>query len=343
MKLPFLYSAILAFQLLFIIVFSSVTVGKGHKFVIRKSVANIEVDSSEMVLVNGGTFNMGTSKFSDSKPIHKVEVSSFYIDRHEVTNEQFGAFVEATGYITIAEKPLNPADFPDADPELLKAGGTVFTAPAQVRDLHNAMQWWSYVPGANWRHPEGPESNIKGKERHPVVQIAYEDAVAYATWAGKRLPTEAEWEYAARAGDSNDNIYYWGNELTPNNRYMANIFQGKFPVRNTLQDGYATTAPVGQYSSNAFGIFDLEGNVWEWCSDFYQSKYLVGDAVEKNPQGPIESYDPKEPHAVKRVLRGGSFLCSDQYCERYKAGARGKGEVSSPTNNIGFRCVKDLK
>ncbi|WP_312135888.1 formylglycine-generating enzyme family protein [Sphingobacterium sp.] len=298
-------------------------------------------DTVKMVYIKGGTFQMGSSNFTDAKPIHEVTLSPFYMDEHEVTNNQYAAFVEATGYITVAERPLDPKDFPNVDPKVLVPGSAVFKAPNQVQGMQNHLQWWDYIPGANWRHPEGPESSIEGKGDHPVTQLAYEDAEAYAKWAGKRLPTEAEWEFAAKEGKHSDETYYWGSEKTPHGEWMANIFQGTFPTHNSKEDGYESTAPVKSFPPNLYGLYDMEGNVWEWCSDFYRPDYYANSPKE-NPKGPAESYDPQEPGAVKRVQRGGSFLCNDQYCERYKAGSRGKGEVNSPTNNVGFRCVKVL-
>lgn len=303
----------------------------------------VHVGTTHMVLVNAGEFTMGNAQFSDAKHVHQVRLSAFYIDEHEVTNAQYAQFVEATGYITVAEKALDSADFPGVDPALLQAGSAVFAPPARVGSLHNAMQWWNYELGANWRHPEGKSSTLIGRENHPVVHIAFADAEAYAQWAGKRLPTEAEWEYAARAAKSSESLYYWGTEKTINGKWVANIFQGSFPVNNTAEDGFAGTAPVKSFPANALGLYDMEGNVWEWCADFYSPSYAVSDSISVNPQGPESSFDPQEPQAIKRVQRGGSFLCTDQYCERYKAGARGKGEINSPTNNVGFRCVKDVE
>jgi len=298
-------------------------------------------DTVKMVYIKGGTFQMGSSNFTDAKPIHEVTLSPFYMDEHEVTNNQYAAFVEATGYITVAERPLDPKDFPNVDPKVLVPGSAVFKAPNQVQGMQNHLQWWDYIPGANWRHPEGPESSIEGKGDHPVTQLAYEDAEAYAKWAGKRLPTEAEWEFAAKEGRHTDETYYWGTEKTPHGEWMANIFQGTFPTNNSKEDGYESTAPVKSFPPNLYGLYDMEGNVWEWCSDFYRPDYYANSPKE-NPKGPADAHDPQEPGAVKRVQRGGSFLCNDQYCERYKAGSRGKGEVNSPTNNVGFRCVKGL-
>jgi len=304
------------------------------------SITNTNNNTAEMVLIKGGSFTMGSDEFADSKPLHKVTVNSFLMDEHEVTNAQFAAFVKATGYKTVAEKPLNPADYPGVPAAQLIIGSGVFTPPDHQVSLDDPMQWWSYVGGANWRHPKGPASSIVGHDNDPVVQVCYEDAVAYAKWAGKRLPTEAEWEYAARAGKQTK--YYWGNELKPGGKWVANIFQGHFPNHNTKEDGYAEVAPVETFAPNTFGLYDMEGNVWEWCSDFYRPDYYTHSPAD-NPKGPADSYDPDEPNAVKHVQRGGSFLCSDEYCIRYKAGSRGKGETSSASNNLGFRCVKDVE
>lgn len=302
-------------------------------------ITNMGSDNSKMVWIPGGTFQMGSEQFPDSQPVHQVSVEGFWIDEHEVTNAQFALFVEATGYQTVAERALDPKDFPTVPLDMLVPGSAVFTPPSATVNLNDFLQWWSYVPGANWRHPEGPGSDIKDKMNHPVVQISYEDALAYATWAGKRLPTEAEWEYAARAGRGNT-LYYWGDKITPEGKWVANVYQGDFPVRNSADDGYVSTAPVKSFPANPFGLYDMDGNVWEWCADFYRPDYYQ-NSPERNPQGPDESMDPVEPELIKRVQRGGSFLCNDQYCERYIAGSRGKGEVSSASNNLGFRCVSD--
>jgi formylglycine-generating enzyme len=301
----------------------------------------IEKDPAKMILLEGGTFEMGSSRFNDAAAVHRVELSPYWIDEHEVTNAQFARFVQETGYVTVAERPLDPNDFPGVDPAILVPGSAVFQAVNPVGGLQDHTAWWQYVAGASWQHPEGPQSTILGRENHPVVHVAYEDAAAYAQWAGKRLPTEAEWEYAAKGGEHTSAEFYWGSDLKHNGVWQANIFQGKFPEGNSKEDGYETTAPVKSFPANAYGLYDLSGNVWEWCADFYQPSYDV--AQTNNPKGPSLSYDPQEPDAVKRVQRGGSFLCSDQYCERYKAGARGKGEISSTTNHVGFRCVKDVK
>ncbi len=293
-----------------------------------------------MVLIQGGSYEMGSADFSDSKPIHEVRVNSFLMDEHEVTNEQFAQFVKETHYLTVAERELNPADFPGVAKDKLVPGSAVFSSPAAKVDLNDYTHWWKYVAGANWKHPEGPASSIEGREQHPVVQVCYDDALAYATWAGKRLPTEAEWEYAARAGNASTK-YYWGTELKPNGAWPANIFQGNFPEKNTKEDGFAATAPVKSFPANHFKLYDMDGNVWEWCNDLYRPDYY-SSSLKGNPQGPVNSYDPEEPGIEKHVQRGGSFICSDQYCIRYKAGSRGKGETSSAGNNLGFRCVKDV-
>lgn len=294
----------------------------------------------EMRLIRGGSFKMGSDDFNDSKPIHKVHIHDFWMDEHEVTNQQFQEFIKATGYITVAERSLDPKDFPNIPVDKLVPGSAVFTPPSYAVSLNDPLQWWSYVPGADWKHPSGEGSTINGKEKEPVVQVCYEDADAYAKWAGKRLPTEAEWEYAARAGKEY-RLYYWGEVPKPNGYWPANIFQGRFPDSNAIADGFKGTAPVKSFSPNPFGLYDMEGNVWEWCSDLYRADYYQYSPAT-DPKGPDSSFDPDEPGVVKHVQRGGSFLCSDDYCIRYKAGSRGKGESSSASNNLGFRCVKDV-
>lgn len=296
---------------------------------------------TKMVQIPDGTFQMGSDDdaFPDAQPVHTVIVNGFWMDEHEVTNAEFARFVKATGYVTIAERPLNPADFPNVPLENLVPGSAVFAPPKEDVSLDDPLQWWQYVADANWRHPTGPGSSISGRTNDPVVQVCYDDAIAYTNWARKRLPTEAEWEYAAQGGTGSQK-YYWGNELKPNGNWVANIFQGTFPNKNSLEDGFEMIAPVKSFPPNKFGLYDMEGNVWEWCQDYYRPDYYKNSPKE-NPRGPEESYDPDEPNAVKRVQRGGSFLCSDQYCIRYKAGSRGKGEVKSASNNLGFRCVKD--
>jgi formylglycine-generating enzyme required for sulfatase activity len=265
------------------------------------------------------------------------------MDKTEVTNEQYENFVRATHYITVAERTPRAEDFPGAPPENLVAGSVVFAPPNHAVPLNEHYQWWSYVKGANWRHPTGPVSNLKGREKYPVVHIAYDDAVAYASWAGKRLPTEAEWEFAARGGLSGK-LYPWGDELRPEGKWMANIYEGHFPVTDQGEDGFPGIAPVAQYPANGYGLYDVAGNAWEWTSDWYRPDYYTQlDAtggVARNPQGPDTSFDPSEPKEKKRVHRGGSYLCTEQYCTRYMIGTRGKGELSSGSNHLGFRCVR---
>ena len=307
-----------------------------------------------MVWIPGGEFSMGiqdprgkpdggTDAMSDARPNHRVYVDGFWMDQTDVTNEQFARFVKATGYVTVAERKPRAEDYPGALPEKLVAGSIVFTPPGHPVALNDHYQWWNYVAGANWRHPQGPGSNIKGKEKYPVVHIAYGDAQAYAQWAGKRLPTEAEWEFAARGGLSG-NLYAWGNEFRPQGKWMANTHQGHFPVEDQGADGFAGIAPAAQFPGNGYGLFDMAGNVWQWTSDWYRRDYYEQLAaqgrVARNPQGPDAPYDPSEPGEHKRVLRGGSFLCTDQYCARYLLGSRGKGEISSGSNHLGFRCVR---
>ncbi|MEX0668953.1 MAG: formylglycine-generating enzyme family protein [Pirellulales bacterium] len=312
-----------------------------------------------MAWISGGEFSMGcadprgvsfggSDPMADARPIHRVGVGGFWMDVHEVTNTQFAEFVKATGYVTVAERVPRAEDFPGAPPENLVAGSIVFappTEPVPLRDETGAahLRWWAYVPGACWQHPAGPKSDLEGRRDAPVVHIAFEDAAAYAVWAGKRLPTEAEWEFAARGGVAGD-LYPWGDEFKPAGRWMANTWQGRFPQENTAEDGFAGIAPVGRFPANAYGLHDMSGNVWEWCSDWYRPDTYATDVKRSaptiNPQGPGDSFDPAEPGQAKRVQRGGSYLCSDQYCARYIVGTRGKGEVSSATNHIGFRCVK---
>lgn len=299
----------------------------------------------EMVWLAGGTFVRGSDNptMRDARPTHSVTVDGFWIDKTAVTNEEFGRFVDATGYVTVAERVPRPEDYPGAPPENLVAGGVVFAPPDGPVPLDNHLQWWRYIPGASWRHPAGPGSDIKGREKHPVVQVAWDDAAAYAKWAGKRLPTEAEFEFAARGGLEGKR-FVWGDELKPGGKWMANIWQGHFPYENTAEDGYRATAPVGSFPANGYGLYDMAGNVWEWCSDWYRHDYYAtlaaGPQPAVNPQGPGDSVDPSEPGVAKRVMRGGSYLCTDQYCTAYEAGARGKGAPDTGTNHLGFRCVR---
>ncbi|MNK23519.1 Serine/threonine-protein kinase pkn1 [compost metagenome] len=292
-----------------------------------------------MVWIDGGEFTMGSTDagFPDAQPLHEVELDGFWMDEHEVTNAQFAVFVKETGYTTIAEREIDPKEFPNVPSEDLVPGSAVFSPPTGLNSPDIPLQWWKYIKGANWKEPFGNGSKAIADE--PVVHISYTDAEAYAKWAGKRLPTEAEWEFAARAGKEQQ-PYYWGSELKPEGKWYANIFQGSFPSGDTKEDGYKGIAKVMSYPANSFGLYDMEGNVWEWCADYYRPDYYE-KSPQLNPKGPKDSYDPQEPNAIKRVQRGGSFLCSDEYCNRYKAGSRGKGEINSASNNLGFRCVRD--
>ena len=300
-----------------------------------------------MVWIPPGTFMMGCddARTPDAQPLHPVTLEAFYMDATPVTNAEFEKFVSATKYVTVAERKPDPKDYPGVPPEKLVAGSAVFVPPPHDVPLNDPFQWWKYIAGAEWRHPEGPESSIKGKGDYPVVQICYEDAAAYAKWAGKRLPTEAEYEYAARGGLDRKK-YSWGDELTPNNKYQANIWTGHFPNENTQADGYLGTSPVKAFPPNGYGLYDMGGNVWVWCSDWYRPDYYQSfDAKEpaKNPTGPKDSVDPDEPGVAKKVLRGGSFLCAERYCTRYLVGSRGKGAPDSAAVNIGLRCVRDVR
>ncbi len=349
-----------------------------------------------MAWIPGGWFWMGSKDFNhpDSNPIHKVYVDAFWMDETEVTNAMWAEFVEATDYKTVAERKPDPRLFPDLPPHIIKNKAPfslVFTPPPYpVKDLSKHLQWWQAVDGADWKHPEGPKSDIKEKKAHPVVQICWIDAVLYCNWrsqkadlqtcydlalrkgdgsfeaitlkeaaqlednqlgdltvrvpddfgkrTGFRLPTEAEWEFAARGG-MNQKKFLWGDKLKPDGKCLANIWQGQFPNQNSKKDGFIKAAPVKTYPANKFGLFDMAGNVWEWCQDYYQPEYYK-DSPEKNPKGPETGFDPLEPGIPKRVQRGGSFLCHESYCERYLTYARGKGEITSAANHIGFRCVR---
>ena len=306
-----------------------------------------------MVYIKTGTFSMGGDNAqaeADEYPKHKVTVDGFWIDKTEVTNAQFAAFVKATGYITTAEKKPDwnelkkqvPPGTPKPDESLLVPASLVFKATKQAVELSDYNQWWEWKAGADWKHPHGPQSNIAGKENYPVVHVSWYDAEAYCKWAGKRLPTEAEWEYASRGGLEN-NIYPWGNEPLNKGKIKANTWQGNFPNNNTQSDKFYYTAPVKSFEANSYGLYDMAGNVWEWCADFYSNNYyntLSKNGDIKNPRGPVKSYDPQEPYAQKRVIRGGSFLCNESYCSGYRVARRMKSTEDSGMEHLGFRCVE---
>ena len=279
---------------------------------------------------------------TDEKPLHEVTVKSFFMDKTEVTNEQFAEFVKATNYVTLAERPLTAKELPGLLPEF--EGKTVslcYRPPKGAVNLRHALHWWAPVIGANWRHPDGPETDIIGKEKHPVVHVCWDDAQAYCKWAGKRLPTEAEWEFAARGGLEKAR-YIWGNEFSPNGKWMTNTWQGKFPHENTGEDGFKGLAPAGSFQANGYGLFDMAGNVWEWCSDWYLPDYYA-KSPKDNPPGPTTSFDPDEPGVMKHTTRGGSWMCSDSYCRGYRPSARMKTSPDTGLANTGFRCVKDVE
>jgi formylglycine-generating enzyme required for sulfatase activity len=306
-----------------------------------------------MVWIEGGTFLMGGDNDQarqDEYPKHVVKVNGFYMDETEVTNKQFTAFVKATGYITTAEKNVNweelkkqlPPNTPKPDADQLKAASLVFVPTEGAVNLQDYSQWWQWTHGANWKHPKGPKSNIIGKEKYPVVHISWDDAMAYCKWAGKRLPTEAEWEYAARGGIKNK-IYTWGNTNVDSTlKPSCNYWQGTFPYKNENTDSFYGTAPVKSFAPNRYGLYDMAGNVWEWCADLYNYYYYEDFENVKlaiNPKGPKKSYDPDEPLVAKRTMRGGSFLCNESYCSGYRVASRMKSSPDSGMEHLGFRCV----
>ena len=304
-------------------------------------------DVTPLVHLDGGTFRMGSTEFSpDETPVHERTVAPFAIDVHPVTNEQFAAFVEATGYVTVAERPLDPADFPGADPAELVPGGLVFTPTDGPVDLGDWRRWWRWGAGASWRHPFGPESSVGDRPTHPVVQVSFADAAAYAEWAGRRLPTEAEFEFAARGGIAGAR-FAWGDEEFPRGRLMVNRWQGSFPYRNTGAEGWVGTSPVMTFAANGYGLFDVTGNVWEWTSDFYTPRHVVpgreADAVDAGARTNLLAAASAEPgsRTPRRVLKGGSHLCSPDYCLRYRPAARSPQADDTATTHIGFRCARD--
>jgi formylglycine-generating enzyme required for sulfatase activity len=305
-----------------------------------------------MVWVIGGSFLMGSDDFyPEERPVRRATVEGFWMDEHPVTNAEFRRFVKATGYRTVAERPPDPALYPEADPALLVPGSLVFRKPPRPVGLTDHRAWWAYVPGANWLHPEGPGSNLNGRDRHPVVHVAYEDAEAYVRWAGKALPTEAEWEFAARGGLEGA-VYVWGDEFAPGGRMMANTWQGRFPWENLATDGYEGTSPVGAFPPNGYGLHDMAGNVWEWTCDFFsplQDRPEVPSCcAPANPHAPADGAQSNLPpgpseRIPRRVVKGGSHLCAPNYCLRYRPAARQGEAVDTSTSHIGFRCVVRLQ
>lgn len=314
---------------------------------------NGDTSNTGMVSIQGGEFMMGADNDQadkDEYPKHKVILDPFWIDQHEVTNDQFAKFIESTGYVTTAERKPDweelkkqlPPGTPKPDESLLVAASLVFTPQKQEVDLNDYSQWWAWVPGANWKHPEGPGSTIDGKGNYPVIHVSWDDAMAYCKWAGKRLPTEAEWEYASRGGLSNK-IYPWGDEHINKGKAKANTWEGSFPYKNTAYDTFTGLAPVKSFAPNGYGLYDMAGNVWEWCQDKYRNDYyqsINSPNGVKNPQGPADSFDPDEPFTPKRVSRGGSFMCNESYCSGYRVARRMKSSPDSGMSNLGFRCAK---
>lgn len=299
-----------------------------------------------MKLIRGGGFLMGSDDhYPEERPVRRAEVGDFWIDEHPVTNRQFAEFVAATGHRTFAEIAPDPRDYPGMPPEMARAGSAVFAKSPTPTAPDDPSKWWTFAFGADWRHPLGPQSSLDGLMDHPVVQVAYADALAYAKWAGKDLPTEAEWEYAARGGTEGA-TYAWGEEFEPGGQPQANYWQGRFPWENTLADGHEGTSPVGVFPPNGFGLSDMIGNVWEWTTDWYAadaaeaSRSCCGPPRARQP-AENESYDPATPQVriPRKVLKGGSHLCAENYCQRYRPAARHAQAIDSPTSHIGFRCI----
>jgi formylglycine-generating enzyme required for sulfatase activity len=300
----------------------------------------------DMVALDGGVFSMGSNDhYPEERPVHKVRVDPFRIDRYPVTNREFSRFVSDTGYVTAAERPADPRDYPGADPALLLPSSVVFVQPAHPVEMSNPHNWWHYLAGADWRHPRGPGTRLDGLDDHPVVHVGFADALAYASWIGKALPTEAEWEFAARGGRT-EGEFAWGDSLTVRGRHQANTWQGEFPWLNLDEDGHRWTSPVGSYAPNGYGLYDMIGNVWEWTTDWYQQHDQLQSkpccAIE-NPRGGERerSHDPRDRSAIpRRVMKGGSHLCAPNYCRRYRPAARMAQPVDTSTCHLGFRCVE---
>jgi formylglycine-generating enzyme len=307
------------------------------------------VNSAEnMVHIAGGDFAMGSTEFyPEERPVRRVSVGSFEIDRYPVTNEEFGRFVEDTGYVTVAERPIDPKEYPGAIPELCVPGSLVFRPTSGPVDLRDWSQWWAWTPSASWRRPYGKESSLDGLSNHPVVHVAFDDVAAYAKWAGKELPTEAEWEYASRGGLESA-AFTWGDEIMPEGRCMANTWQGEFPWQNGVLDGYERTSPVGAFPANGYGLYDMAGNVWEWTTDWFTAtphaetmKPCCGGAPRARGGALAESYDPNQPNVriPRKVLKGGSHLCAPNYCLRFRPAARSPQMVDTSMSHLGFRCI----
>ncbi len=302
--------------------------------------------TQDMIWIQGGTFLMGSDRhYPEEAPARRVQVDGFWMDAHTITNAQFAAFVGATHYVTIAERALDPRLYPGAKPELLVPGSLVFHMTQTRVNLRDVTQWWSYVPGACWHHPEGPGSHLRGREQHPVVQVAYEDAASYAQWAGKDLPTEAEWEFASRGGREGAE-FVWGDEFNPNGQWMANTWQGEFPWANSASDGFVGTAPVGSYPPNDYGLYDMAGNVWQWTSDWYATRDPAPSAktccIPHNPRGGTlqASFESSKIQIPRKIVKGGSFLCSPNFCRRYRPAARHAQMIDSGMSHVGFRCIR---
>ncbi len=298
--------------------------------------------AKDMVWIPGGTYQMGSNDhYPEEAPVRSVSVDGFWIDSRPVTNAQFRRFVKATGYVTVAEHRPDPALYPGAPPDALVPGSSVFVPPMQRVDMRNAYNWWAFIAGADWRHPDGPDSTLNGRDRHPVVHVAYEDVIAYAAWAGKELPTEAEWEFAARGGLDGAE-YAWGDTFTVRGRQMANTWQGNFPYENEMLDGFARTSPVGSFPPNGYGLWDMIGNVWEWTTDWYTANHpVVASCCSPAPPRSPAELDPENPHPElpRRVLKGGSHLCAPNYCQRYRPAARMPQAIDTGTSHLGFRCI----